>query len=67
MIVPCPFCGSYEWNVECFGFSLASRYDYWRVVCQECGAMTGWKGSSDEAREAWNKRVAYEEKPIGED
>jgi len=62
MILPCPFCGSYDTKVQEFGFCPSSKHDSWHVVCCECKAQTGWYDSQEAAWKAWERRVTYGEK-----
>lgn len=72
-IEPCPLCGArYKSNlVEVDYFILHGH----RVICNLCGANTGWKETKNEAIETWNRRAKQTEKtcyncscciPIGE-
>lgn len=64
MVIPCPFCGSYESKLQDFGFSAVSKHDSWHVVCQGCKAQTGWHDSPKEAQRAWSRRVNHAEREV---
>ena len=47
---PCPFCG---------GEAIVDGCDdtLWIVICKECNASIGHKGTEQEAIDAWNRRI----------
>lgn len=55
---PCPFCGG-----EAYTCYAINDYNRWGVSCRGCGCtveVEEWKGitdTSEQAIEAWNKRV----------
>ena len=46
---PCPFCGGTDFEImnEVWGHA---------ILCEECGSSSGYWGSFDGAKEAWNRR-----------
>ena len=55
---PCPFCGAKE-DDEDQPLGVWWIDDEWKVVCDRCGANTGWfnRQEREEAIEAWNRRA----------
>ena len=49
---PCPFCGGEAEAV--YGFY---DYNYWGVMCKECGCYIGGYEPKEKHIEAWNRRV----------
>ena len=49
---PCPFCGGEAEAV--YGFY---DYNYWGVMCKECGCYIGGYEPKEKHIEAWNTRV----------
>ena len=58
---PCPFCGSDDLVMssrEAYALMTGKRMEFYRVKCDTCGAMVDNDfGDTDEAIEAWNRRV----------
>lgn len=64
---PCPFCGNTD-IVMCkepnFWEGHINGYQY-QVVCDAssgygCGASSGFRDTIGDAKDAWNKRIAWE-------
>ena len=55
---PCPFCGSTR-----IGLWYAAEYEgVIQAFCESCGADGPSADSSDEAQDAWNKRIIRKSK-----
>ncbi len=54
-IKPCPFCNSQ--NIV-YGAIWSYKYTPhgYRMICQDCGAFSGDKGTKRAARNLWNRR-----------
>lgn len=68
--VRCPICGESE-KIKLTRFESADTKEpeWWRVVCQKCGAGTNAYSTKKEAKEAWNDWRVWElkkQKTIGE-
>jgi Lar family restriction alleviation protein len=49
----CPFCGSKKLKIRDDEAVIGT----WQVVCDECRAAGGNRGTQEEVIEAWNQRV----------
>lgn len=49
---PCPFCGR---SVP-FSAEAAEIPTFWQIICNQCGAATGYRGSEADAIRDWNTR-----------
>lgn len=54
-IKSCPFCGCWG-EIEHESNEVISGEDWVHVVCQECGASSGWYLDEQQAITAWNRR-----------
>ena len=52
---PCPVCGNHQLK-----FVINVMTTRACVVCEECGEESNWCNTTNEAIEAWNRRVENE-------
>ena len=57
MLKYCPFCGGYAdmWS-KLPRFTPHAVKEY-AIICEDCGATSGFKPSEEEAQAVWNRRV----------